>query len=116
MHPRSSRREHVVLPGETLQGLCLRYKTTARALARANPSLDAKDSLLRGIAIVRIPGDGPTQPQTEEVMLARLRAACPGLSASEARFYLSDTGNIDDATACVEIEGGSRRRRGSRRG
>ena len=57
----SAPREHVVLPSDTLQGLCLRYKTTARKLKQANPSLDLGNSSLRGVAVLRIPGSGPAQ-------------------------------------------------------
>ena len=95
----SAPREHVVLPSDTLQGLCLRYKTTARKLKQANPSLDLGNSSLRGVAVLRIPGSGPAQPVTEEVQMASLRAAVPSLSASEARFYLSVEATVEGAVA-----------------
>ena len=95
----SAPREHVVLPSDTLQGLCLRYKTTARKLKRANPALDLGNSSLRGVAVLRIPGSGPAQPVTEEVQMARLRAAVPALSAAEARFYLSVEATVEGAIA-----------------
>ena len=95
----SAPREHVVLPSDTLQGLCLRYKTTARKLKQANPSLDLGNSSLRGVAVLRIPGSGPAQPVTEEVQMARLRAAVPSLSAAEARFYLSVEATVEGAVA-----------------
>ena len=95
----SAPREHVVLPSDTLQGLCLRYKTTARKLKRANPALDLGNSSLRGVAVLRIPGSGPAQPVTEEVQMASLRAAVPALSASEARFYLSVEATVEGAVA-----------------
>ena len=97
--PKSAPREHVVLPSDTLQGLCLRYKTTARKLKRANPALDLGNSSLRGVAVLRIPGSGPAQPVTEEVQMASLRAAVPSLSASEARFYLSVEATVEGAVA-----------------
>jgi len=95
----SAPREHVVLSSDTLQGLCLRYKTTARKLKQANPSLDLGNSSLRGVAVLRIPGSGPAQPATEEVQMARLRAAVPSLSAAEARFYLSVEPSVEGAVA-----------------
>ena len=95
----SAPREHVVLPSDTLQGLCLRYKTTARKLKQANPSLDLGNSSLRGVAVLRIPGSGPAQPVTEEVQMASLRAAVPSLSAAEARFYLSVEATVEGAVA-----------------
>ena len=95
----SAPREHVVLPSDTLQGLCLRYRTSARKLKQANPSLDLGNSSLRGVAVLRIPGSGPAQPVTEEVQMASLRAAVPSLSASEARFYLSVEATVEGAVA-----------------
>ena len=95
----SAPREHVVLPSDTLQGLCLRYKTTARKLKQANPALDLGNSSLRGVAVLRIPGSGPAQPVTEEVQMASLRAAVPALSAAEARFYLSVEPSVEEAVA-----------------
>ena len=95
----SAPREHVVLPSDTLQGLCLRYKTTARKLKRANPALDLGNSSLRGVDVLRIPGSGPAQPVTEEVQMASLRAAVPSLSAAEARFYLSVEATVEGAIA-----------------
>ena len=95
----SAPREHVVLPSDTLQGLCLRYRTTARKLKQANPSLDLGNSSLRGVAVLRIPGSGPAQPVTEEVQMASLRAAVPSLSAAEARFYLSVEATVEGAVA-----------------
>ena len=92
-------REHVVLPGDTLQGLCLRYKTTARKLKKVNPSLDVGNSSLRGVAALRIPGTGPAQPATAEVEIARVRAAVPALSTAEARFYLSVDATVEAAVA-----------------
>ena len=108
----SAPREHVVLPSDTLQGLCLRYKTTARKLKQANPALDLGNSSLRGVAVLRIPGSGPAQPVTEEVQMARLRAAVPSLSASEARFYLSVEATVEGAVARARADAAWERGRG----
>ena len=106
----SAPREHVVLPSDTLQGLCLRYKTTARKLKQANPSLDLGNSSLRGVAVLRIPGSGPAQPLTEEVQMASLRAAVPSLSAAEARFYLSVEPSVEGAIARAHADAAWERR------
>ena len=106
----SAPREHVVLPSDTLQGLCLRYRTTARKLKQANPSLDLGNSSLRGVAVLRIPGSGPAQPVTEEVQMASLRAAVPSLSASEARFYLSVEPSVEGAIARAHADAAWERR------
>jgi hypothetical protein len=106
----SAPREHVVLPSDTLQGLCLRYKTTARKLKRANPALDLGNSSLRGVAVLRIPGSGPAQPVTEEVQMASLRAAVPSLSAAEARFYLSVEATVEGAIARAHADAAWERR------
>ena len=108
--PEPTPREHVVLPSDTLQGLCLRYKTTARKLKQANPSLDLGNSSLRGVAVLRIPGTGPAQPVTEEVQMARLRAAVPALSLSEARFYLSVEASVEGAIARARADAAWERR------
>jgi len=108
----SAPREHVVLPSDTLQGLCLRYRTTARKLKQANPSLDLGNSSLRGVAVLRIPGSGPAQPVTEEVQMASLRAAVPSLSAAEARFYLSVEATVEGAVARARADAAWERGRG----
>ena len=95
----SAPREHVVLPSDTLQGLCLRYKTTARKLKQANPSLDLGNSSLRGVAVLRIPGSGTRAAGDRGGADGELRAAVPSLSASEARFYLSVEATVEGAVA-----------------
>lgn len=93
----AARREHVILPGDTLQGICLKYGLSPRALKRANPGLDTRDSQLRGVFAVVLPGDGPVQPRSIDVDIARFRAAVPSLGSQEARFYLLCASDVDDA-------------------
>ena len=69
--------EHVVLPGDTLAGLCIRYGVSARSLRRLN-RLDG-DQVMQH-AILRIPparlGRRQTpQVQTPDVLAARQRLA-----------------------------------------
>ena len=70
--------EHVVLPGDTLAGLCIRYGVSARSLRRLN-RLDG-DQVMQH-AILRIPpprrgGRRQTpQEQTPDVLAARQRLA-----------------------------------------
>ena len=71
--------EHVVLPGDTLAGLCIRYGVSARSLRRLN-RLDEGDQVMQH-AILRIPpprrgGRRQTpQEQTPDVLAARQRLA-----------------------------------------
>ena len=69
--------EHVVMPDDTLAGLCIRYGVTARALRRLN-CIDG-DRLMES-AVLRIPpprrGRRQTpQAQTPDVLAARQRLA-----------------------------------------
>ena len=68
--------EHVVLPGDTLAGICIRYGVSARSLRRLN-RLDEGDQVMQH-AILRIPQrrrrETP-QAQTPDVLAARQRLA-----------------------------------------
>ena len=67
--------EHVVLPGDTLAGLCIRYGVSARSLRRLN-RLDG-DQVMQH-AILRIPPARrrqTPQEQTPDVLAARQRLA-----------------------------------------
>ena len=68
--------EHVVLPGDTLAGICIRYGVSARSLRRLN-RLDEGDQVMQH-AILRIPErrrrETP-QAQTPDVLAARQRLA-----------------------------------------
>ena len=68
--------EHVVLPGDTLAGLCIRYGVSARSLRRLN-RLDEGDQVMQH-AVLRIPParrrETP-QAQTPDVLAARQRLA-----------------------------------------
>ena len=70
-------REHVVVPGDTLAGLCLKYAVSARALRTLN-KLDGDN--VQGVAVLAIPPSpagrpAPVQAQTRDVVARRLRAA-----------------------------------------
>ena len=65
--------EHVVLPGDTLAGLCIRYGVSARSLRRLN-RLDG-DQVMQH-AVLRIPSARrrqTPQEQTPDVLAARQR-------------------------------------------
>ena len=68
--------EHVVLPGDTLAGLCIRYGVSARALRRLN-GLDG-DQVMQH-AVLRIPPSSrrrqTPQEQTPDVVATRQRLA-----------------------------------------
>ena len=68
--------EHVVLPGDTLAGLCIRYGVSARSLRRLN-RLDEGDQVMQH-AVLRIPTARrrqTPQAQTPDVLAARQRLA-----------------------------------------
>ena len=68
--------EHVVLPGDTLAGLCIRYGVSARSLRRLN-RLDEGDQVMQH-AVLRIPPARrrqAAQAQTPDVLAARQRLA-----------------------------------------
>ena len=68
--------EHVVLPGDTLAGICIRYGVSARSLRRLN-RLDEGDQVMQH-AILRIPPARrrqTPQAQTPDVLAARQRLA-----------------------------------------
>ncbi|KAH8067218.1 hypothetical protein JL720_12481 [Aureococcus anophagefferens] len=111
-------REHVVVPGDTLAGLCLKYAVSARALRTLN-KLDGDN--VQGVAVLAIPPSpagrpAPVQAQTRDVVARRLR--CDDAAALEdcvARLEARDW----DFGACVaahEAENDpSRPRRSARR-
>ena len=68
--------EHVVLPGDTLAGICIRYGVSARSLRRLN-RLDEGDQVMQH-AVLRIPPARrrqTLQAQTPDVLAARQRLA-----------------------------------------
>lgn len=99
-------REHMILPTDTLPGLCLRYKVKPRALSRANPLLDVSaPNPLRGLVALVIPGKGGvSQPRTLDVDIARIRAECPSLSRTEARCYVDGEADVDEAVARAKAD------------
>eukprot|EP00339_Tiarina_fusa_P019389 CAMPEP_0117031322 /NCGR_PEP_ID=MMETSP0472-20121206/22528_1 /TAXON_ID=693140 ORGANISM="Tiarina fusus, Strain LIS" /NCGR_SAMPLE_ID=MMETSP0472 /ASSEMBLY_ACC=CAM_ASM_000603 /LENGTH=182 /DNA_ID=CAMNT_0004739627 /DNA_START=95 /DNA_END=643 /DNA_ORIENTATION=+ len=88
--------EHKVLPSDTFQGICLRYKITPTELRQANGGFSGTNLHLAPNPL-RIPSKhqpvveatavpvGEESPQTK---IQRLCRSCPGLSKSEARCYL----------------------------
>ncbi|KAH8074118.1 hypothetical protein JL721_2680 [Aureococcus anophagefferens] len=70
-------REHVVVPGDTLAGLCLKYAVSARALRTLN-KLDGDN--VQGVAVLAIPPSPAGRParcrrRRRDVVERRLRAA-----------------------------------------
>jgi len=92
--------EHVVMPGDTLQGICLKYRSSAVSIRRLNMfsgnNIQFKEVLL-------IPVDGGTvveeQSNTPEVILQKFRNAT-GEGIQESRLYLDEHGwDLDKAVA-----------------
>ena len=94
---------HVVLPSDTLAGLCLRYKTTPDQIRRLNGG----NCDLRAVARVRVALRGSRarrarsrqDADSHDVKLAQLRHSCH-LSLPEAEYYLGEHGGRLDA-ACA---------------
>ena len=93
--------EHVILPGDTFQGLCLRYRVSAVELRRWN---NISGSNLKFLSVIKIPVDH-AQPvvlqdrDTPDVMLERFKTRTHE-TTSEAIFYLSQV-----TTACPRRDG-----------
>ena len=70
--------EHVVLPGDTLAGLCIRYGVSARSLRRLN-RLDGDQVMQHAVLRIPPPRRGrrrqTPQVQTPDVLAARQRLA-----------------------------------------
>jgi len=88
--------EHLVVPRDTFQGLCLRYRVKAHVLRKHN---GLSSDCLRGLEVVRIPTDRkPTSSAaaaeddltTNAAAVQKLRRLVPGLGSIEAKLYLED--------------------------
>jgi hypothetical protein len=87
---------HKVLPSDTFQGICLRYKITPTELRQANGGFSGTNLHLVPNPL-RIPSkhkpvvqatEVPVDEESPKSKVQRLRRSCPGLSKSEARCYL----------------------------
>lgn len=84
--------EHVVMPEDTLQGICLRYKIKAHVLKRHN---NFSGDSFRMVSVLKIPmaeiRDSVIVPQarTQDVVLQVFRNTT-GLGVVEAKLYLDD--------------------------
>lgn len=83
--------EHLVLPSDTLAGICIRYKVTATQLRQANCFSGSNLSLAPQRLI--IPTNGLTIPvkqddSSPEYKLRAVMAALPQLNRAEAKAYL----------------------------
>ncbi|KAH8050751.1 hypothetical protein JL722_11082 [Aureococcus anophagefferens] len=64
-------REHVVVPGDTLAGLCLKYAVSARALRTLN-KLDGDN--VQGVAVLAIPPSPAGRPAPVQAQARRRRS------------------------------------------
>lgn len=86
--------EHVVMPEDTLQGLCLRYKIKASLLRRVNGFTGDHFQTEKVLRIPteqlrKIPGAVFPQTRTNDVIVQLFRGET-GLGSIEARLYLED--------------------------
>uniref|UniRef100_A0A6S8A5I8 LysM domain-containing protein n=1 Tax=Aureoumbra lagunensis TaxID=44058 RepID=A0A6S8A5I8_9STRA len=93
--------EHVVLPSDTLAGICLRYKIKKYDLRRHNFFVGEN---IRSVEILKIPlNKGKTikkQKESRQVKLQKIKNATKGLGAIEAEFYLDEAdGDVVKAIA-----------------
>lgn len=102
--------EHVVMPEDTFQGICLRYKVKANMLRRCN---NFTGDHFHTEKILRIPTEqlrntpGAVflpQTRTDDVLVQLLRGET-GLGAIEARLYLEDNEyDLDKAHAAWKAD------------
>ena len=90
LFPNPSIIEHTVMPGDTLQGICLRYRVNATEIRRANlfsgNSIQFKQTLLipiNGGCIVR------PQIETHDILVQRFKNVTQE-GTTEARIYLEE--------------------------
>mmetsp|Transcript_3820 Transcript_3820/g.9650 ORF Transcript_3820/g.9650 Transcript_3820/m.9650 type:complete len:405 (-) Transcript_3820:41-1255(-) len=107
--------EHIVLPSDTLQGLCLAYKISRRELQRANHFFGDSLQLAPSTLIIPITkkarqvGWQPQKKNSRDFQMAALGAECPTLTYSEVKCYLETNGwdlqqAISEATQDLEWE------------
>lgn len=86
--------EHVCLPTDTLQGICISYKVSASHLRRANHSSGTLHSAPRKLLIplskqaLRTGFIRVQDTDTKEYKLHKIQAEYPDISAIEAKAYL----------------------------
>jgi len=92
--------DHYIMPSDTFQGICLRYKIKPLELRRANGGftgenlnlvpnplkIPRKDCMIPTADAVGV--DGSAQPLTRSQVVAVFLDECRGASRSEARAYL----------------------------
>jgi hypothetical protein len=84
--------EHVVMPEDTIQGICLKYKTSVLELRRNN-NFSGSAFRSRKVLRIRVNAQVPISPQeeTDEVKIQRLRNMTD-LGSEECRYYLTESG------------------------
>lgn len=92
--------EHVILPNDTLQGICLRYRTSAVTLRQFNKF---SGNAFRSVQTLRIPVEPGipvnVQSSSEEILIQRFKNET-GESDKEARYYLEGRNwNLEEALA-----------------
>lgn len=86
--------EHVVLPTDTLQGICIAYKVSATHLRRANHFTGTLHSAPKKLVIplskqaLRAGFIRVQDTDTKEYKLHYFQAECPDISITEAKAYL----------------------------
>lgn len=82
--------EHVVMPGDTLQGICLKYRASAVNIRRLN-MFSGNNIQFKKVLLVPIDGGAVVEQQlnTPEVILQKFRNAT-GEGIQESRLYLEE--------------------------
>lgn len=82
--------EHVVMPGDTLQGICLKYRVSAVNIRRLN-MFSGNNIQFKTVLLVPVDGGAVVEQQlnTPEVMLQKFRNAT-GEGIQESRLYLDE--------------------------
>jgi len=91
--------EHVIMPSDTFQGICLRYRVSAVDLRRFN---NFSGTAFRSKQVLRIPVEpgSPIQVQedNDESIIQQRFMNATGESSTEANFYLSEfSWDLEDA-------------------
>lgn len=82
--------EHTIMPGETLQGICLRYKTSPTVVRQYNMF---SGNSITGFKVLKIPVEGGVeivlQAETQEVLIQKFRNVT-NEGKEEAKLYLEE--------------------------
>ena len=85
--------EHTVMPSDTLQGICLRYRVSATEVRRVNyfsgNSIQFKKTLYIPVSTEHSPGPVAQPHDSKEVLVQKFRNAT-GESIPESRIYLEE--------------------------